>query len=504
MEAVTRRASSVRRRFRLALPAALVVCATAALVAPPAALATFPGTNGRIYFDRTAIFGVAPDGSGLTQMTASDYSGAFPAVSPNGNVVAFRRTGLPGYGIWTVNADGTGARQVSTDPQNIASNDSDPAWSPDGSKIAFVRNGELHVMNADGSGRTVVVGPGFPFRLADPEWSPNGSEIAFSANNQIWAVGASGTPGPTQLNPTAPGNRSGPSWSPNGAVIAYTRGPPGANGGIWTINRATAPNERPLLVGAAVGEVWELAWSPDGTKIGYISDVGGPFQEELFTVNADGSGVTRLNVDTSINMDWGTLSSLPPPPVVGRTVDVAVTSGKAFVSVPAGSAFASLAVPGIKGRRFVPLTSARQIPVGSIVDTRKGTVSLATASSKAGEVFSGTFSAGVFQALQSRSGLTTLPLKGSSFRSCAARAGRASAALSRRVIRRIRGNASGRYRTRGRYSAATVRGTIWDTIDRCDGTLTKVRRGIVVVRDFRKRRNITVRAGKSYLARAPG
>ena len=49
-----------------------------------------------------------------------------------------------------------------------------------------------------------------------------------------------------------------------------------------------------------------------------------------------------------------------------------------------------------------------------------------------------------------------------------------------------------------------MRGTIWETIDRCDGTLTKVRRGVVVVRDNRKRRNITVRAGKSYLARAPG
>jgi Tol biopolymer transport system component len=483
-----------------------VVFATGALVAPPAALGTFPGTNGRIYFDRGgAVFGVASDGSGLTQVTGSGYTASFPAVSPNGNLVAFRRSGLPGYGIWIINADGTGARQVSTDPQNIASNDSEPAWSPDGSKIAFVRNGELHVMNADGSGRTVVVGPGFPFRLADPEWSPNGSEIAFAANNQIWAVGASGTPAPTQLNPTAPGNRSGPSWSPNGAVIAYTRGPPGANGGIWTINRATAPNESPLLVGAAIGEVWELAWSPDGTKIGYISDVGGPFQEELFTVNANGSGVTRLNVDTLINMDWGKVSSLLPLPVVARTVNVAVTSGKVLVSVPAGSAFASVSVPGIKGRRFVPLTEARQIPVGSILDTRKGSVSVTSASTKAGELFSGTFSAGVFQALQSRSGLTTLPLKGSSFRSCAARAGRrASAALSRRVIRRIRGNASGRFRTGGRYSAATVRGTIWETIDRCDGTLTKVRRGVVVVRDFRKRRNITVRAGKSYLARAPG
>ena len=78
------------------------------------------------------------------------------------------------------------------------------------------------------------------------------------------------------------------------------------------------------------------------------------------------------------------------------------------------------------------------------------------------------------------------------------------AALSRRTIQRMRANASGRFRTSGRYSAATVRGTIWDTVDRCDGTLTKVNRGVVVVRDFRKRRNITLRAGKSYLARAPG
>jgi hypothetical protein len=150
------------------------------------------------------------------------------------------------------------------------------------------------------------------------------------------------------------------------------------------------------------------------------------------------------------------------------------------------------------------LTAERQIPVGSLLDTRKGTVRLGSASTKAGETFTGTFSAGVFAALQSRSGLTTLPLKGSSFRSCAARTGRASAALSRRTIRRMRANASGRFRTSGRYSAATVRGTIWDTVDRCDGTLTKVTRGVVVVRDLRKRRNIAVGAGKSYLARAPG
>jgi Tol biopolymer transport system component len=484
------------------MPPALVVV-VAALVAPPAALGTFPGPNGRIYFDRSAIFGVASDGSGLTQVTATSLPASYPAVSPNGNLIAFRSVGSAGYGIWTINVDGTGARQVTTEPQSIAGQDTEPTWSPDGSKIAFVRNGELHVMNADGSNSRTLVGPSFAFRLDDPEWSPNGSEIAFAASNRIWAVGASGTPAPIQLNPTAPGNRSNPSWSPNGAVIAYTRGPPGANGGIWTINRATAPNERPLLVGVPIGEVWELAWSPDGTKIGYISDVGGPFQEELFTVNADGSGVTRLNVDTRINMDWGKASSLLPRPVVGRTVNVAVRSGKVFVSVPAGGAFASVSVPGIKGRRFVPLTKARQLPVGSILDTRKGSLNLTSASTTAGEVFSGTFSAGVFQTLQARSGLTTLPLKGSSFRPCAT-GKKASASLSRRAIRRLRANANGRFRTRGRYSAATVRGTQWDTIDRCDGTLTKVTRGTVIVRDNRKHRNITVRAGKSYLARAPG
>ncbi len=194
-----------------------------------------------------------------------------------------------------------------------------------------------------------------------------------------------------------------------------------------------------------------------------------------------------------------------PAPVLGAKVNVAPLSGTVFVSVPAGGAFASLSVPGIKGRRFVPLTAARQLPVGSYLDTRKGSVSLASAGTRRGQLFTGIFSAGVFQALQFRSGLTDLPLKGASFRPCARRrVNQASAALSRRVIRRMRGNSSGRFRTRGRYSAATVRGTIWDTIDRCDGTLTRVRRGVVVVRDFRKRRKITLRAGKSYLARAPG
>ena len=177
------------------------------------------------------------------------------------------------------------------------------------------------------------------------------------------------------------------------------------------------------------------------------------------------------------------------PPVLGRSVNVAAVSGRLFVKLP--------------GRRFTPLSSATQIPVGSQLDTRRGTVRLTSAANSRGAVQSGDFSAGVFQVRQARGGggLTDVNVTAGSFRACSAKG--ASASRSSRIVRRLRGNGRGRFRTRGRYSAATVRGTIWDTIDRCDGTLTKVTRGVVVVRDFRKRRNITVRAGKSYLARAP-
>jgi hypothetical protein len=71
-----------------------------------------------------------------------------------------------------------------------------------------------------------------------------------------------------------------------------------------------------------------------------------------------------------------------------------------------------------------------------------------------------------------------------------------------RIIQQLRANVQGRFRSRGRYSAATVRGTNYTVANRCDGTLTVVKPGTVVVTDFRRRRNIIVHAGKSYLARA--
>jgi hypothetical protein len=198
-----------------------------------------------------------------------------------------------------------------------------------------------------------------------------------------------------------------------------------------------------------------------------------------------------------------------PAPVLGRRVNARVVKGEVFVSLPPGAARASASVPGLKGRQFVALRAARQIPVGSLLDTRKGTVGLTSATDARGATQSGQFAAGVFQVLQSRSpgarGLTELRLKGSSFSKCrtAGHGKTATAARhSRRKVRRLRANAKGRFRTRGQYSAATVRGTVWETTDRCDGTLVKVSRGSVAVRDFRRKKTITVRAGKRYLARA--
>jgi hypothetical protein len=196
-------------------------------------------------------------------------------------------------------------------------------------------------------------------------------------------------------------------------------------------------------------------------------------------------------------------------PELGRTVGVRAVRGKVFVGTRAATIRGGRAAGGGQFRTrivYERLRGQRTIPVGSFLNTKRGTVKLTSATGRGARTQSGQFSSGLFQVLQSRKrsakGLTELRLKGGSFGKCRARGGRASAAqLSRRTIRRVRGNAKGRFRTRGRGSAATVRGTVWTITDRCDGTLTAVKRGRVAVRDFRRKRTIVVRAGKSYLAR---
>ena len=175
--------------------------------------------------------------------------------------------------------------------------------------------------------------------------------------------------------------------------------------------------------------------------------------------------------------------------------------------------------PSSKGQGFVQLTRARQIPAGSQVDARAGTIRLtAAAATKNGKLQTGTFKGAIFGVAQDSrgisKGLTTLSLVEGAFRgaptfaSCRARKARdgsrvASAAVSSKVLQALLASAHGHFRTKGRFSAATVRGTQWGERDRCDGSVTVVRRGTVLVTDFVRHVTVIVRAGHTYLARAP-
>ena len=191
-------------------------------------------------------------------------------------------------------------------------------------------------------------------------------------------------------------------------------------------------------------------------------------------------------------------TALPPAPRFGRAVNVQPVSGKVLVRVPGT-------------RRFVALASLSQLPFGTIVDARRGRVRITAAADAAGHLQVGEFYEGEFALRQVRrpKPLVELELVGSSFAPCGAARSKAralgamAARVSKRKIRHLWGDAKGHWRTSGRFSSATVRGTIWLVEDRCDATVTRVRRGVVSVRDKVRKRTVTVRARHSYVASPP-
>jgi hypothetical protein len=187
-----------------------------------------------------------------------------------------------------------------------------------------------------------------------------------------------------------------------------------------------------------------------------------------------------------------------PPPVVGKTMVVAPVAGTVRVRAPGKAA-------------FTPLTAGSAVPVGATVDTRAGTVEL-TSALGGGRTQAATFRGAMFQVRQSASakakGMTDLVLRGGSFAGCPTRGSHASgraAVIDRRrpPVRRLWAkDRGGRFRTHGRNSVATVRGTRWVTTDTCAGTRTTVTEGAVAVRDLRRKKTVLVRAGRGYLARS--
>jgi Tol biopolymer transport system component len=288
---------------RTALRATLAVCALL-LVAPPAQ-AAFPGANGKIAFSNYVegvgyqVETIEPDGSGRTAV----LRGEDPAWSADGTMLAFT------FGnIFTARADGNGMVQVTQHPpceNSICAYSTDPSFSPDGTMVA---NADLYCAprfgcdeyisrtNIDGSGHFNLSSP-----AGQPAWSPDGSRIAFRPSyTGISVISPAGDAFTTLTESQYDGE---PNWSPDGTRIAFTRFiPERGTPDIYVMN-ADGTN-RSRLTDNAVYDL-QPAWSPDGSKIVFVRVVGN--QTDLFTMSSDGTGEASITATPDISEydpDW--------------------------------------------------------------------------------------------------------------------------------------------------------------------------------------------------------
>ncbi|MGH2942960.1 MAG: PKD domain-containing protein, partial [Solirubrobacteraceae bacterium] len=255
--------------------------------------------------------------------------------------------------------------------------------------------------------------------------------------------------------------------------------------------------------------------APDaGPRVRHVYPTTGTRTVTLTVTDADGTSTEQLWTGARMLRNGGesaqktrSLTIQPvPKPRLGRSVTLLAIRGRIFVRVPGSS-------------RFVPLDILRRIPIGSIIDARKGRARVtAEVNAKTGRTESSIFYDWYFKVVQrkGRRPVTEARLVNGSFAACGrsqltrsahgARAAQGRRARSKKRVRRLWGRGTGNFRTSGKRSSATVRGTWWLVEDRCDGTLTRVRSGRVEVRDFRTKKTIRLRANSrrtSYLAKAP-
>jgi hypothetical protein len=168
-------------------------------------------------------------------------------------------------------------------------------------------------------------------------------------------------------------------------------------------------------------------------------------------------------------------------PVAGKSVGARPLSGKVLVKLPGSRKFVALDPSVIKN--------------GAEVDAREGVVEITRSDGGIAKFYDG-----IFKLSQAR-GITTLTLT-EKLTGCPKAKKKASAAAKKPKTRKLWGDGKGKFRTRGQYSAATVRGTKWLVQDTCTNTLTRVTQGVVAVEDFAKKKTVLVKQGKRYTARA--
>jgi hypothetical protein len=201
---------------------------------------------------------------------------------------------------------------------------------------------------------------------------------------------------------------------------------------------------------------------------------------------APGGPAPEPDPDTPADPGGGQVTPLPTPEL-GSSVLVAPGSGELLVRRPGAAT-------------FTPLALGSELPVGTEIDATAGTLSL-TAALPSGATQTGKFGGGRFKLRQDKRGYVDLFLRGP-YCTRARDSTISTAAASRQTKRRLWGrDHGGRFRTHGRNSHATVRGTRWLVADTCKGTLTRVTNGSVVVRDTVRDKRVVLDAGERYLAR---
>jgi DNA-binding beta-propeller fold protein YncE len=348
-------------------------------------------------------------------------------------------------------------------------------------------------------------------------------QVTMDANTAVTAT--------FNLAPTPPTPPTAPSVSvgaptvtgPNGAAFSGTVNPDGLSTTAY-FQYGTPPNAQgPAGSGPTFTEFTPTqAVGSDFSNHPVSASVSALVPNEVYDVQlvaTNSAGTTYGPVETFTTFR----NAPPPPPVLGKTVNASPISGVVFIKPPAGKTLGPAGDPSAsaaalaKGQGFVPLTEARQIPTGSEIDALHGSLKIVTATGHVGKTQNATLTGGVFKLTQARTGiskgLTNLSLVESAFSgaptyaSCKAKGKKAAdeatiASLSSRTLQLLRASAHGKFRTTGRYSSATVRGTVWTIADRCDGTLTHAIRDTVIVDDFVRHVTVILHTGQSYLAKA--